>query len=80
MLTLEEWNSRLPIPRNMETIRRWVRNGQIWPPPLFDGYRYLVENDAVKHNGVPEKNKGNHLLERINNGTETKSRKTRSAT
>ncbi|HDU8547780.1 TPA: excisionase [Morganella morganii] len=80
MLTLEEWNSRLPIPRNMETVRRWVRNGQIWPPPLFDGYRYLVQDDAVKYNGTPGQKKSSNLIERINNGKEAKQGKTRPAT
>ncbi|TBL37348.1 excisionase [Hafnia alvei] len=48
MLTLEQWNKTLPKPKNMETIRRWARNGQIWPPPIFDGHQYFVREDAEK--------------------------------
>ena len=79
MLTLEQWNKTLPKPKNMETIRRWARNGQIWPPPIFDGHQYFVREDAEKRvNAQPTKSPGT-LLMRIKNGTEQKSHSTRSA-
>lgn len=48
LITLHEWGQRLPVPRSTETLRRWVRAHKIYPPPEFDGYQYLVEEDAVK--------------------------------
>ncbi|MGL4684255.1 MULTISPECIES: excisionase [Hafnia] len=63
----------------METIRRWARNGQIWPPPIFDGHQYFVREDAEKRvNAQPTKSPGT-LLMRIKNGTEQKSHSPRSA-
>ncbi|QIP56870.1 excisionase [Hafnia alvei] len=73
MLTLEQWNKTLPKPRNMETIRRWARNGQIYPPPIFDGHQYFVREDAEKRiNNKPMKS-SDTLLKRIKNGTKQES-------
>lgn len=73
MLTLEQWNKTLPKPRNMETIRRWARNGQIYPPPIFDGHQYFVRKDAEKRiNNKPMKS-SDTLLKRIKNGTKQES-------
>ncbi|MDR5615598.1 MULTISPECIES: excisionase [unclassified Arsenophonus] len=33
MITLAEWNARRDRPRRMDTVRGWVRNGLIQPPP-----------------------------------------------
>lgn len=77
MLTLNEWNQRLPKPKDIETIRRWVRNGQIWPPPKFDGYQYYVEESARKI-PPPTTSHTQSLLERIKHGKESKSFQTRS--
>ncbi|MGB9096075.1 excisionase [Erwinia sp.] len=50
LITLNEWGQRLPVPRSQETLRRWNRAGKIYPAPTFDGYQYLVEENAVKIN------------------------------
>lgn len=36
-LTLQEWNARQRRPRSLETVRRWVRECRIFPPPVKDG-------------------------------------------
>ena len=40
-LTLQEWNARQRRPRSLETVRRWVRECRIFPPPVKDGREYL---------------------------------------
>lgn len=47
-LTLKEWNSRQLRPRNPETVRRWVRECKIFPPPIKDGREYLFHESATK--------------------------------
>lgn len=47
-LTLQEWNARQAKPRSAETVRRWVRNCQIMPPPKKDGREYLFDEKARK--------------------------------
>ncbi|MGL9735873.1 MAG: excisionase [Symbiopectobacterium sp.] len=32
----------------METVRRFVRNGMIFPAPIRDGREYLVDKNACK--------------------------------
>jgi len=49
-LTLKEWNNLLPRPRSLETVRRWVRAGKIYPAPVLDGREYLVDESAVRIN------------------------------
>lgn len=80
MLTLEQWNKTLPKPKNMETIRRWARDGLIWPPPMFDGHQYFVCEEAVKRMNTPPSKSTNNLLVRIKNGTKQKPRTPRSTT
>lgn len=63
-LTLKEWNSRLPRPRSEETVRRWVREGKIYPAPVKDGREYLFDENSVRIN--KQKNR-TPLLERIHN-------------
>lgn len=63
-LTLKEWNSRLPRPRSEETVRRWVREGKIYPAPVKDGREYLFDENSVRIN---EQKKRTPLLERIHN-------------
>ncbi|MDA6874924.1 excisionase, partial [Escherichia coli] len=46
-LTLKEWNARQLRPRNPETVRRWVRECRIFPPPVKDGREYLFHESAV---------------------------------
>lgn len=79
MLTLDQWNKTLPKPKNMETIRRWARNGQIWPPPIFDGHQYFVSEDAEKRVNTQPPKSPSTLLMRIKNGTKQKSHSPRSA-
>jgi len=79
LITLYEWGQRLPVPRSMETLRRWVRAGKVYPAPAFDGYQYLVEEKAVKLASACTvqqyvRQSGDSLTTRINNGrTEKKS-------
>lgn len=63
-LTLKEWNSRLPHPRSEETVRRWVREGKIYPAPVKDGREYLFDENSVRIN---EQKNRTPLLERIHN-------------
>ena len=63
-LTLKEWNSRLPRPRSEETVRRWVREGKIYPAPVKDGREYLFDENSVRIN---EQKDRTPLLERIHN-------------
>ncbi|MBG6241724.1 MAG: hypothetical protein EKE20_07255 [Candidatus Symbiopectobacterium sp. Dall1.0] len=42
-ITLSEWNRRQPRPRCMETVRRLVRNGMIFPARIRDGREYLID-------------------------------------
>ncbi|QVP48892.1 excisionase [Salmonella enterica subsp. salamae] len=69
-LTLPEWNQRQPRPRSIETVRRWVRECRISPPPLKDGREYLFHENAVK---IDVKNKPTgRLLKRIRDGKKAK--------
>ncbi|EBW7999810.1 excisionase [Salmonella enterica subsp. enterica serovar Mgulani] len=63
-LTLKEWNSRLPRPRSEETVRRWVREGKIYPAPVKDGREYLFDENAVRINAQKTRMP---LLARIHN-------------
>ncbi|EFP4107056.1 excisionase [Shigella boydii] len=47
-LTLKEWNARQLRPRSPETVRRWVRECKIFPPPIKDGREYLFHESAKK--------------------------------
>ena len=47
-LTLQEWNARQRRPRSLETVRRWIRECRIFPPPVKDGREYLFHESAVK--------------------------------
>ena len=48
LITLKEWNARQPRPRNLETVRRWVRQSKIYPAPKKDGVEYLFQETAIK--------------------------------
>ncbi len=72
-LTLKEWNARQLRPRNPETVRRWIRECKIYPPPVKDGREYLFHESAKKI--TPQATGG--LLQRIRNGrTEKKPKHT----
>ncbi|MDM3132205.1 excisionase [Citrobacter sp. CK205] len=69
-LTLPEWNARQRKPRSLETVRRWVRDCLIYPPPEKDGRQYLFHEKAVKinrHNASTTS-----LTKRIKNGKKEK--------
>lgn len=76
-ITLKEWNSRLPRPRNLETVRRWIRTGKIAPAPVLDGREYLIDETAERVN--TKCSPTSKLLQRIKNGTNQKPRKARSS-
>ncbi|EOT1889963.1 excisionase [Citrobacter werkmanii] len=65
-LTLPEWNARQRRPRSLETVRRWVRDCLIYPPPEKDGREYLFHEKAVKINR--NKVATGSLVKRIKNG------------
>ncbi|WGL99109.1 excisionase [Arsenophonus sp. aPb] len=58
----------------MDTVRGWVRNGLIQPPPVKDGREYLVDEFAVKVNSINETGSPN-LLQRIGHAAREKSKK-----
>ncbi|HCA9948967.1 MAG: excisionase [Klebsiella sp.] len=48
LLTLQEWASRTyETPPSLESLRRWVRQGRIYPAPELHGRAYMVHPDAV---------------------------------
>ncbi|MEB8638614.1 excisionase [Cronobacter muytjensii] len=48
MLTLQRWAAeKYEEPPPIGTLRRWARNGNIYPPPELHGTRYRVREDAV---------------------------------
>lgn len=75
MITLAEWNARRDRPRRMDTVRGWVRNGLIQPPPIKDGREYLVEEYAVKVNSINEVSHKSMLLQRIGHDQNQKNKK-----
>ena len=70
-LTLQEWNARQRRPRSLETVRRWVRECRIFPPPVKDGREYLFHESAVKVD--LNRPVTGSLLKRIRNGKKAKS-------
>ncbi|MBG6240317.1 MAG: excisionase [Candidatus Symbiopectobacterium sp. Clec_Harlan] len=75
-ITLSEWNRRQPRPRCMETVRRLVRSGMIFPAPIRDGREYLVEENACKLTQNKNLRSSGYLhpalLSRIRHGTPEK--------
>ncbi|MBL5927800.1 excisionase [Enterobacter asburiae] len=69
-LTLPEWNARQLRPKSLETVRRWVRECRISPPPIKDGREYLFHEAAVKINNSSAKT--GSLVKRIKNGKKAK--------
>lgn len=71
LLTLKEWNKLQPIELSEEQVRRDIRDGKIYPPPVKYGRAYVFEDCAVRINlKNPEINTINSgkLLSRIKNG------------
>jgi predicted site-specific integrase-resolvase len=62
-ILLTEWASRhySPAP-SLFTLRRWARDGEIYPPPEKAGKFWMVDERAVRvaHNAAPM-----DLLQRI---------------
>lgn len=69
-LTLPEWNARQLRPKSLETVRRWVRECRISPPPIKDGREYLFHESAVKINNSSTTT--GSLVKRIKNGKKAK--------
>lgn len=79
LITLKEWNARQPRPRSLEQVRRWVRNGKIFPAPVLDGREYLFEEGAKKIS-AHSTGTANSLLNRVKNGKKQKLSAPRSST
>ncbi|HDR2892316.1 TPA: excisionase [Enterobacter asburiae] len=71
LITLKEWNARQPRPRCLEQVRRWVREGKIYPAPILDGREYLFDERARKITSHST-SAANSLLNRVNNGKKQK--------
>ncbi|MEQ0277296.1 excisionase [Klebsiella sp. CN_Kp100] len=71
-LTLQEWNARQPIPRSLETVRRWVRECLIYPAPKKVGRDYVFHEKARR---VERPAKANSIIKRINDGKKKELRK-----
>ena len=55
-LLLTEWAAKnYSPPPSLFTLRRWAREGEIWPPPERVGKFWMVEETAVRvaHNAAP---------------------------
>ncbi|HBC7418504.1 TPA: excisionase [Serratia marcescens] len=85
LLTIPEFIARLPKPRSVEQVRRWIRAGKIQPPPILNGREYLIDPAAEKRDPSQIKHFGNtrpdnnSLTTRIKNGKEKKTRQPRPA-
>lgn len=48
LLSLERWaEERYEVPPRIGTLRKWARNGNIYPPPEKEGTEYKVRPDAI---------------------------------
>ncbi|AHG22156.1 excisionase [Chania multitudinisentens RB-25] len=49
LLTLEEWGTKTykSKPPSIKTLRRWARNGNIYPAPEKHGREYRVQENAI---------------------------------
>ncbi|HHL2824712.1 TPA: excisionase [Citrobacter murliniae] len=48
LLKLQEWASEVyASPPSLSTLRRWAREGRIYPAPKLHGKEYKVSPDAV---------------------------------
>lgn len=79
LLNLQEWAAEVyTTPPSLSTLRRWTRDGRIYPAPELHGKEYKVQPDAIyvdprkknlrvkpKHEKLP--NSGT-LLERLTHG------------
>ncbi|EIK7095334.1 excisionase [Escherichia coli] len=79
LLNLQEWAAEIyTTPPSLSTLRRWTREGRIYPAPELHGKEYKVQPDAIyvdprkknlrakpKHTKLPS---GGTLLERLTHG------------
>lgn len=79
LLNLQEWAGEVyTTPPSLSTLRRWTREGRIYPAPELHGKEYKVQPDAIyvdprkknlrakpKHTKLPS---GGTLLERLTHG------------
>ncbi|HDC4530791.1 excisionase [Enterobacter kobei] len=79
LLNLQEWAAEVyTTPPSISTLRRWTRDGRIYPAPELHGKEYKVQPDAIyvdprkknrrakpKHTKLPS---GGTLLERLTHG------------
>ncbi|MCY0772942.1 excisionase [Enterobacter cloacae complex sp. 2022EL-00788] len=79
LLNLQEWAAEVyATPPSLSTLRRWTREGRIYPAPELHGKEYKVQPDAIyldprKKNlrAKPKPTKlpsGGTLLERLTHG------------
>ncbi|MBJ6567659.1 excisionase [Enterobacter hormaechei subsp. hoffmannii] len=79
LLNLQEWAAEVyTTPPSLSTLRRWTREGRIYPAPELHGKEYKVQPDAIyvdprkknlhakpKHTKLPS---GGTLLDRLTHG------------
>ncbi|MCK6740912.1 excisionase [Enterobacter cloacae] len=79
LLNLQEWAAEVyTTPPSLSTLRRWTREGRIYPAPELHGKEYKVQPDAIyvdprkknlrakpKYTKLPS---GGTLLERLTHG------------
>lgn len=84
LLNLQEWaNTTYSTPPSLSTLRRWAREGRIFPAPELHGKEYKVQPGATyvdpsknnlrakpKHLTLPA---GGSLLERLTHGEKASS-------
>ncbi|QHM71328.1 excisionase [Mixta intestinalis] len=47
-ITLTEWaDNHYTTPPNINTLRRWARNGNFYPPPEKHGRQYYIDPNAI---------------------------------
>ena len=52
LIPLLEWaRARYNPPPSMWVLRKWVRHGEIYPPPELVGTKYYVEESARRQSG-----------------------------
>ena len=84
LLNLQEWaNTTYSTPPSLSTLRRWAREGRIFPAPELHGKEYKVQPGATyvdpskKHLRAKPKNitlpAGGSLLERLTHGEKASS-------
>ncbi|EOU9520746.1 excisionase [Cronobacter turicensis] len=84
LLNLQEWAAEVyTTPPSLSTLRRWTREGRIYPAPELHGKEYKVQPDAIyvdprkKNLRIKPKNAnlptGGTLLERLTHGEKASS-------